>query len=416
MTLARTQIFGVICLFVICGTGVAGLWPFHAPNNDVGWTKDEDGLRFGDYGSILSSGNFKPSSGRKDAPISVEIWLEPALAVDSNTILAFYSAEKSLIPFSLHQSLSDLVVERETLDLPHHAMPIRLFVDNVFSQKKRIFITVTSGPQDTRVYVDGVLTKVSSRFLATSEDLTGRLIIANSPTNNDSWSGRLSGLAIYQHEWTAEQVLEHYQSWTESKREDTKNENAVALYLFNEGGGTVVHNRVDSATNLFIPSRYFVLRSAFLAPPWKEYYPGRTYWRNIGINVVGFIPLGLVLCTYFTHILRMKRGVAAATVVGFLFSLTIEVSQAFLPTRESGMTDIITNSVGTFLGAMFCSTPMVQTLLANVGLSTLEPNVSGRIDSGLRMVRNRPSRLCLKTDKHNDSNRRPVYRREISCL
>jgi VanZ like family/Concanavalin A-like lectin/glucanases superfamily len=388
-----------VCLCVLAGILAAGLWPFHTPKNEVSWLNDGTGLRFGDYGSILSSGTFKPSNAGKETPISVEIWMEPGLVDDSNTILAFYRGEKSLIPFSLHQSLSDLVVERETLDPPHHPTPIKFFVDNVFSQNKRIFVTVTSGSQDTRVYVDGVLAKVSSRFVVTSEDLTGRLIIANSPTNNDSWSGRLSGLAIYQRGLTAEQVLQHYQSWTKTGRQDAENDHAVALYLFKEGKGTVVHNQVEPSTDLLIPQRYFVLHSAFLVPPWKEYYPGWTYWKNIGINIAGLIPLGLFLCIYFTHILGMKRGVAAAIVVGFLVSLTIEVSQAFLPTRDSGMTDIITNTLGTLLGTMFCSASVVQTLLANFGLSALEPNARGRINSDLAMVRTRPVLAIPQNEK-----------------
>jgi hypothetical protein len=390
-----------VCVCVLAGILAAGLWPFHTPKNEVSWLDDGTGLRFGDYGSILSSGTFKPSSAGKETPISVEIWLEPGLLHDSNTILAFYSAEKSLIPFSLHQSLSDLVVQRETLDPPHHPIPIKFFVDNVFSQTKRVFVTVTSGSQNTRVYVDGVLMKVSSRFEVTSEDLTGRLIIANSPTNNDSWSGRLSGLAIYRRELTAEQVLQHYQRWT--GRQDAENKDAVALYLFKEGEGTVVHNQVEPSTDLLIPERYFVLHSAFLVPPWKEFYPGWSYWKDIGINIAGFIPLGLFFCLYFTHILRKKQVVAACVVVGFLVSLIIEVSQAFLPTRASGMTDIITNTLGAILGAMLCSVSVVQTLLANFGLSALEPNVRVRINSDLAMVRTRPnvSNAPKRTTKMN---------------
>ena len=177
----------------------------------------------------------------------------------------------------------------------------------------------------------------------------------------------------------------------------------MALYLFKEGKGTVVHNQVEPSTDLLIPQRYFVLHSAFLVPPWKEFYPGWSYWKNIGINIAGFIPLGLFLCLYFTHILRMKQAVAASVVVGFLVSLTIEVSQAFLPTRDSGMTDIITNTLGTFLGAMLCSASVVQTLLANFGLSALGPNARVRINSDLAMVRTRlnASNTSKRTTKVN---------------
>jgi glycopeptide antibiotics resistance protein len=149
-------------------------------------------------------------------------------------------------------------------------------------------------------------------------------------------------------------------------------ESVVALYFFSEGKGSVVRNQVDSATNLLIPKRFFTLHELFLEPFWSEFHWRRwSYWKDVAINVAGFIPLGFFFCAYFSLVRSFERSTAVTIAVGFLVSLAIEVLQAFLPTRDSGTTDLITNTFGTFLGAVLFVRSVRRKWFVRSGISIL---------------------------------------------
>ncbi len=354
----QLMLLRVICACVLVGILTVGLWPFHAPRNEVSWLKGGNSLFFGGYGSIVSAGSFKANKSKETAPCSLEIWLQPSREY-SGTMLAYYLPESRVIPFALWQSHRNLGMRRTSLDQFGHKETTEIYVHDLFHRSKSIFATISSGPAGTAIYTDGLLVKNSPSFRFSTQDLTGQLVLGNAPTGTGTWSGELKGLAVYDRELTPGEVSQHYASWTKNTQTDVaKSEGVIALYLFNEGKESVVQNQVDSATNLLIPERFFVLREQFLERPWDEYHASLRYWKDFATNIAGFIPLGFVFFAYFSAIGKIKQATWLTIALGFAVSLTIEVLQAFLPTRDSGMTDLVTNTFGTAIGAILCAWTM----------------------------------------------------------
>jgi VanZ family protein len=364
---AYAAIVSASCFSVLCIILIAGLWPLRIPRNDVTWLKNKNGLLFGRHGNAVSAGPLGNSNSKDDTSCSLELWLSPSRIDDNKTILSFYGSAHPGDPFSVQQSKTGLRIQRHNVDDHGVSRTAWFMVDRVFRQDEPVFVTITLGHRDTSVYVDGVLARASPFFGESKGSFTGRIVLGDSPTTSYSWSGQILGMAIYDTELTPAQVATDWETWTKTPRPILPKEDIpVALYLFNEGAGGIVHNQIDRATDLMIPSRYSVLHPGFLLTPWREYKNTWSYWQDFGVNVTGFIPFGLCFVAYFSAVRVINRPRAATIVLGFAVSLTIEVLQAFLPTRSSGMTDLMTNTLGTTIGVMLYGRSFVQRFLAEL--------------------------------------------------
>ena len=336
---------------------VVGLWPFYVPKNEVRWLNHSSGLSFKKYSSIVSAASLKEHPAQADGGCSLEIWLQPAGVEGKGTVLGFYQRDSRAVPFAIRQYTSGLVLEHPTRDQQQGVEEgaAGIYVNKLFARHVPVLVTITSNRIGTTVYADGVLMRKSDDFGISNQDCSGRVVAGNSPAFSDSWTGQLRGLAIYHRELPSDEVSEHVANWTKNAHADIgTSDGPAALYTFEEGQGNIVHDQVKTAPNLTIPDRFFVLDQPFLERPWDEYRPGWPYWKAIGINVVGFVPLGFLVSAFFSSSRKSHANVAATVLSGFLVSLTIEVFQAFLPTRNSGMTDLITNTFGTYVGVILC--------------------------------------------------------------
>jgi VanZ family protein len=361
--MTRARIPGLICVLVLVGILVAGLAPFGRPRNAVTWLGNENGVRFGRHGTIWSSGEFVAADTQGEASCSLEIWLQPDSTSASSTVLAFYTPQDPL-QFVLQQYHGLLILSRQLREDQNRTQIIG--TDGVFRRIEPVFITITSGAEKSSMYVDGKLAR-SFPGISVGKERTGKLVIGTSPFGKSNWSGKLKGLALYQQELTPEEVLRHYQTWSSQGRPALSgNERAIGVYLFNEGSGDVVHNAVRPGIDLYIPERFALLHQLFLEPFWQEFRPSPSYWKDILVNIAGFIPLGFFFCAYWSAVRPTKHPRLTTVVFGFAVSLTIEVLQSYLPTRDSGTTDLITNTLGTFLGVRLYAWKTARALLAKL--------------------------------------------------
>jgi VanZ family protein len=284
--------------------------------------------------------------------------LQPAQVDRSSTILAFYRAGQRE-SFSLYQSHDGLALQAELKSALRKYNPAKLaFLPGIFRRCNPLFIAITSGPAGTAVYLDGGPPQRFPGFRPSAPAFTGRLVLANSPLQSDSWSGIWHGLAIYDRELTPAQVRRHYTSWTSRGRPDLHDdEQASAVFLFDRPApedARVIPNQVPSGVSLQIPKTYSILDEKFLEPPWSEFARRWSYAKDLLINIAGFIPLGFFFFLYFSSVRHLGRAGVVTVLLGAAASLTIEVLQSFLPTRNSGTTDLFTNTLGTYLGVVLC--------------------------------------------------------------
>jgi Concanavalin A-like lectin/glucanases superfamily len=289
---------GALCVSFVCVILTAGLWPFSAPRNNVHWLQTGDGLQFGKHGTAVSVGAFRNSS-LDNASGTLEIGLKAAHSQNSGAILSFAESAHPGEPFSLHQFANSLVVRRNNVDANGTSRTTLLSVQGLFrSSPQPLFLTITLDAQGMSIYTNGAPAGVFP-LSGTWNDLTGKIVLANSPAANDSWQGEITRLAIYERERGAAQITADYSGWKENRKPvQETGEAVVALYFLNEHEGRVAHNSVDALMDLVIPSRYFVLHPQFLRTPWREYHPTWGYWEDFLINITGFIPFGFCICAY----------------------------------------------------------------------------------------------------------------------
>jgi hypothetical protein len=358
-----------ICLVILLILLVAGLWPFNFnARNKVTWLKSKNGVHF--YGQGIIVGPDIRYRGQKppfpEKSITLEIWLRPIQETTNLPHILTLFDGKSPDLFLVGQWKSHLVI-RSRMEDPVARIrdkPYReIGLQNGLLKNRDTFITITSGTGGTAVYVNGkgIRSYPNYNMLADISERPLRFILGNSPTGESFWVGNLMGFAVYNRALSAAQVLESHQTWTGKPPPFVSpDEGCLGMYLFDERKGATIHNMAAFNDPLVIPEIFEPVQRRILASFRQGFRGNFSYVQDIMINVIGFIPFGFFFSALLLKTARQRRLLTCVAIVifGVGISLAIELIQAYLPTRNSSLTDVVMNAIGTILGVVMYHLPI----------------------------------------------------------
>ena len=345
---------------------VAGLWPFNFwTSNHAYLVPGGRGLKFdapaehskGNLGGMVLTPNplaCRSQDGCEKGSLTIEIILSAEDEARSclRPIVELRRSDGTEA-FSLSQWKSFLSV-RSFKTPPAGSKPYReIGVEGILAAGRTRLLTIISGPRGTDTYLDGRLAKSSPRFrlLENDEALEGhRLYLGNSPDLSCPWSGSVMELAIFGKTWTSADMEERQKPGAGGRLPcDSGQGMAVACYRFDALRGEAIADLSGSANDLRKPA-HLVFRKHVLGIPDSQSFS----LLDLILNVLGFVPLGFLVVLRLSNpkLLPAWSCLLLAVVVGFGLSLAIELTQVWLPGRDSSLSDLIANTVGTAIGGV----------------------------------------------------------------
>lgn len=348
----------------VIGVLAATLWPFNPfPRNRVHWLEDTNGVAFDRPGVIISKAPLRAAESNALQSCTLEILLKPAAIDSSSTIANFYTATNPG-QFLIRQWTDGLLVSHDMLGNNNQVERSKIDVDHAFHVGKSVLVTIASGPKGTVVYTDGRQVQFFPRFRILVRELAGQIVMGTAAADYQPWAGEVRGLAIYSNELSPDEVFQHFRAWNDSRGADLREmSDAVAFYSFTERKGRKIHSAVAGAPDFEVPKNFALPHKAMLTSPMKEFHPSQGYFEDLLQNIAGFVPLGFVFYSYLVSTRSPGKAMLYTILGAGTLSFTIEVLQYYIPRRDSGTTDIITNSLGAATGALLARTSAARRFL-----------------------------------------------------
>jgi VanZ family protein len=336
----------LVCLAISIGLLVVGLWPFRfIPKNNVRWIDGQPGLRFDRYGIVYGKEPLFTPGGAIDLaqPFTIRMDVLPR-EIPSGSIPRILSAhdEEGRELFFLGQWRDKLILRILEGERFFHLRYRETGAGGLQKDVQRS-IVVRSNYRSLTMFIDGEPAKTRSGVdfsLLSNRRGPAWMILGNSPAGGSPWRGDLLSLSFYPISLTPSEIA-------------SRGRAPVIHYDFSEGSGAICRGGVDPRRDLSIPAVFRVPAKGVLVPPWRIQEYNRSFWNDVLVNILGFIPFGFAVYAWARKDGARKNATAmgVALLLGAGISLFIELLQVYLPTRDSSLTDVLNNILGTYVGA-----------------------------------------------------------------
>ncbi len=328
------------------------------PDNNVKWSVTGNGLVFDRFAEAYTEGFFS-GSVEPDAKsgLAIEMVIQPKYSRYSGTriLLLVHDGDddRQLVIGQWRNSL--IIMNGDDFSNRHRIPKIYFELDG--NGNKSHLITIVSNDSGTKLFLDGTLKKRNEdlKLRYPNGSAKAKLIVGNSFNGNSPWTGTIRGLAFFDRYLEDDVVGRHFQAWRlKSDFSAFKPDGPRLLYAFDEGRGQRVYNKLGDGMDLIVPALMKVLQPRVLSWPGLEALESPGSLEDVFINLVGFIPLGLLLIAALGKLegIEKRSRLFIALLLVFSFSLCIEIVQVWIPSRNSSLLDLILNTLGGGMGVL----------------------------------------------------------------
>lgn len=378
---------------------IAGLWPFNFTEKNNAAISAAGGLEIARHGTAYTALPAGKLQGLKQFAIYLDV------TTSSDGLSAFekifsYAINQEEMNFLLGQWRDGFI---PVLRTEQKLQGIKLGVKDALKKDERTQFLINCDGMRLFLYRDGI--RKNYREVGTLSfsnwNRTYPLVVGTDAVGRAQWQGTIYVIAIYDRALSPKEISAVASGqWlvASEKKEESK---PLIHYVFKQentyetefrGGKALAVRDLGNGepADLVIPEQFMPYKRSYIAwdPDWLDY---RTNWLDLAVNILGFIPFGALLLLVLGKwenppVSPMGRSAAVASdqwpvtsegkkkvvsdqwpvnsarkivavvglavVVGVVVSFAIEYMQAYLPSRDSSLRDLVTNTAGTLFGAL----------------------------------------------------------------